>query len=262
MSRRISDDGGMCVPGGRLTLEVPRTEERADTRQPETALRWALIVDWDGVIVDSSRQHERSWEQLAVEEGYRLPEEHFKRGFGMKNHTIISELLGWTRDPRRLERMSRRKETLYRQIVRDEGLSLIAGARELLQRLQAAGIPCAVGSSTPRDNLTFAIAHLGLQGCFAALVAAEDVTRGKPDPEVFLSAAGRLRADPSRCVVFEDTPVGLQAARAAGMKAVGVVTTYPAGALDGADRLVHRVDELTVEALRALALDPAAGRHA
>jgi len=211
---------------------------------------WAAIFDWDGVIVDSAIPHEESWRRLAAEEGRVLPPEHFKRGFGMKNEAIIPALLGWTHDPEEIRRLSLRKEALYRAIVTDTRLDVLPGVMPLLRALRAANVPCAVASSTPRVNITFILDRLGLTGYFRAIVAAEDVRRGKPDPEVFLFAAQQLQVPASRCVVFEDTPVGLQAAHAAGMKAVAVTTTHPMIALHVADRLVGRIDELTTDELR------------
>ena len=206
---------------------------------------WGAIFDWDGVVVDSAVQHQTSWQQLAHEEGFAFPEEHFKRGYGKKNDDIFRELLG-IHDAREISRMSQRKEGLFRQLVQERGMKLCPGVREWLTALQQAGIPCAVGSSTPRLNITCVLERLGVTEAFRAVVSSEDVTCGKPDPQVFALAASRLGVPAARCVVFEDTPIGIQAARAAGMKVVGVVTTHAAHALQGADRLVQRLDELTI----------------
>lgn len=216
-----------------------------------TGPEWAAIFDWDGVILDSSRQHEESWALLAREEGLPLPADFFRRSLGMKYEQIIPELLGWTRDPERVRQLGDRKEALYRELIRRDGVQPLPGAREWLETLRVAGIPCAVGSSTPRANLDCVMDALGLREFFRAIVAAEDVARGKPHPEVFLRAAERLGMPPSRCVVFEDAQVGLQAARAAGMKVVGVATTHPAASLAGADCVVRRLDELRPEQIAA-----------
>ena len=207
---------------------------------------WTAVFDWDGVVVDSSRAHERSWERLAEEENRPLPPDHFKRGFGMKNEKIIPELLAWTTDSREIRRLSLRKEELYREIIRAEGIAPLRGVREFLERLDRAGVPRVIASSTHRLNITSTLEVLGLSGYFPLVVSAEDVTHGKPDPEIFLLAAKKLGAPPARCVVFEDAHVGIEAARAAGMKVVGVAGTHPAATLRDADRVVHRLDELTV----------------
>ncbi len=210
---------------------------------------WAALFDWDGVIVDSSRPHEKSWERLAAEEHRALPPDHFKRSFGMKNEQIIPELLGWTRDPQEVRRLSLRKEALYREIIREEGIAPLPGVRPWLEALRAAAVPCAIASSTHRENIVCTLGVIGFEKYFTVIVSSEDVRHGKPDPEVFLLAAQKMNIPPPRCVVFEDAHVGIEAARRAGMKVVGVATTHPSDTLVGADRIVHRLDELTVAEL-------------
>ncbi|MGA3171304.1 MAG: HAD family phosphatase [Chthoniobacteraceae bacterium] len=207
---------------------------------------WGAIFDWDGVIIDSSRQHEESWERLAREVGKPLPEGHFKAGFGRKNEFIIPRLLHWTRDEAEVRLLSLRKEALYREIVRGKGLDPLPGVRTWLDRLRAAGVPCALGSSTHRENIEVSLDMLGLRSFFRAIVSAEDVSHGKPDPEVFLKAAERIGLPPKRCVVFEDAHVGIEAARRAGMRVIAVATTNPLADLGGADTAVERLDQLDV----------------
>ena len=206
---------------------------------------WGALFDWDGVVVDSSRHHERSWELLARETALPLPEGHFKRGYGMKNEAIIPDLLDWTRVPSEIRRLSLRKEELFRELVRAEGLEPLPGARAWIAALDGGGVPRAIASSTHRENIETLLRVLGLGG-FAAVITAEDVSRGKPDPEVFVKAAQALRLPPSRCVVFEDTHAGVAAARAAGSRVVAVSTTHPADTLREADLVVGRLDELRI----------------
>ena len=213
---------------------------------------WTAIFDWDGVVIDSSRQHERGWEMLAAAEGRVLPAGFFKRSFGMKNDRVIAELLGWTRDREEIARLSRRKEQLYRELILHDHIAPLPSVVAWLNALRAAGVPSAIASSTPRNNIECVIDTLHLRDFFTATVAAEDVTQGKPHPEVFLLAARKLGASPAQCVVFEDAHVGIEAARAAGMKVVGVATTHPAETLGDADRVVRRLDELTPAAVSAL----------
>lgn len=205
---------------------------------------WGAIFDWDGVIIDSSRQHEESWNRLAHELGKPLPEGHFKAGFGRKNEFIIPNLLKWEDQPAEVHRLSLRKEALYREVVREQGLEPLPGVRTWLARLEAAGIPRVVGSSTHRENIEVSLDVLGLRSSFIDIVSAEDVSHGKPDPEVFLKAAGKIHIDPAHCVVFEDAHVGIDAARNAGMRVIAVASTNPLADLGKADLAVHRLDEL------------------
>lgn len=218
----------------------------------DTAPLWAALFDWDGVIVDSSRLHALSWEDLAREEGLPLPEGHFKLGFGRKNEAIIPEILRWTTDPVEVRRFSLRKEELYRQSVRKSGLELLPGVRAWLESLRGAGVPCVIGSSTVRANIEAVLDRLEVGEFFSGVITGEDVTEGKPHPEVFLRAAGLAGLPAGRCIVFEDAAVGIEAARAGGMRVVAVTTTSPAAALVRADRIVDRLDELRLEDMAAL----------
>ncbi|WP_442887942.1 HAD family hydrolase [Congregicoccus parvus] len=204
------------------------------------------LFDWDGVIIDSSAQHEESWERLALEERRPLPADHFKRGFGMKNEVIIPDVLGWSVDAAELRRMSLRKEAIYREVVAERGIEPLAGVRTFLERLRAAGVPCAIASSTHRANIDLSLGRMGLEGCFARIVSAEDVAHGKPHPEPYEKAAQMLGCDPRRCVVFEDALMGIDSGLAAGAKVVAVTTTNPRDVLaaSGAHRVVDRLDEL------------------
>ena len=210
------------------------------------------IFDWDGVIVDSSSHHEESWERIAKEAGFTLSEGHFKKGFGMKNEFIIPNLLNWSNRPEEIRKLSLRKEELYREILLEWGIHPLPGVTKWLAELSKCRIRCAIGSSTHRLNIDTILSVLGLKDCFETIVTAEDVSRGKPDPEVFLTAAGRIGIDPSRCVVFEDALVGIEAAHRGGMKVVAVATTNRIEALQGADLAVHRLDELSVDQVAAL----------
>jgi beta-phosphoglucomutase family hydrolase len=192
----------------------------------------AVIFDFDGVVIDSHEAHERSWFALAAELEQALTRETFVSTFGQRNESILP-FLGWADevDRERIQQLGDRKEGLYREILRAEGIEPLPGVVALLEDLKRAGIPCAIGTSTPRANVECVLEITGLGGFFQDIAASEDVSRGKPDPEVFLKAAAKLGAEPSTCVVIEDAHVGIRAAKAAGMKAVAVTTTHPAESL-------------------------------
>lgn len=210
---------------------------------------WGALFDWDGVIIDSRSHHEESWERLAAEDGRSLPGGHFLKGFGRKNDFIIPEILAWTKDAGEIQRLSLRKEALYREVVHERGLNALPGVRIWMERLREAGVSCAIGSSTHRANIELSLEMIGLAEFFDTIVTAEDVTLGKPDPQVFLLAAKRISRAPEQCVVFEDAHVGIAAARAGGMRVVAVATTHPREDLKEADVAVERLDELEVAAL-------------
>ena len=212
---------------------------------------WTAIFDWDGVILDSSRHHEESWERLAREEGKILPEGHFLKGFGRRNVEIMRDMLHWSEDLNEIQRLSLRKEELYREVVKDWGIEPLPGVRQWLERLREGGIACGIGSSTEDRNVKLGLEILDLEMFFKTAVTAEHVKKGKPAPDVFLEVARRLGAKSERCVVFEDAPAGVEAGRAAGMKVVGVTTTHPGGHLEGVDREVERMDELSIQEIES-----------
>lgn len=211
----------------------------------------AVVFDWDGVVVDSSALHERSWEILADKLGLPLPADHFKRGFGKKNNVIIPDL-GWATEPADVEALAREKEEIYRSLVREKGIDPLPGVRELLTALRERGIPCAIASSTERANLDLPLDRMGLREFFQVIVSGEEVVHGKPDPAVFLLAAQRLGIAPPDCVVIEDALVGIEAAKRAGMRVLAVATTNPLSALDAADCAVESMTDATPDLLVSL----------
>lgn len=160
------------------------------------------IFDWDGVIIDSHRAHELAWEALAAELGHPLPAGFFKATFGMRNDKIIPEFTNWAsgNDPVRVQELGDHKETLYREVIRRDGIDPLPGVVALLENLQSAGIPCSVGSSTSLENILTIMEMTGLAGYFSAITAERDVKRGKPDPQVFLKAAEKIHCSACDCV--------------------------------------------------------------
>ncbi len=216
----------------------------------------AVIFDVDGVLADSYRAHFESWRLLARELGFELSEAAFAETFGRTSRDIIRLFRrGENPDEAELRRLDDRKEALYRELVA-ERFPAMDGARELVDSLAREGIRIAVGSSGPPENVELALDRLGIRPAVRAVVTGRDVTRGKPDPEVFLRAAQRLGAPPSRCAVIEDARAGIEAAKAAGMVAVALVSTGRTSrefADSGADLVVASLRELDPARLRSLA---------
>ena len=213
-----------------------------------------FIFDWDGVVVDSSALHEKSWEALAQEINRPLPQNHFKQGFGKCNEIIIPEILKWPNDRQQVKDWGKRKEDLYREFAKEAGIQMLTGMKDFLQDMQRHQIPAVIGTSTGKENIALAFEQLGIEGFFIGAICSEDVTRGKPDPEVFLKAAKLLQLPPGQCVVFEDSTHGIKAARAGGMKAVGIKTSQTAAALSqaGAHKLFGSPKELTIRSIQEL----------
>jgi HAD superfamily hydrolase (TIGR01509 family) len=176
----------------------------------------------DGTLVDSEEFHWLSWRDTMAAEGIPITRDQFVLTFGQRNDSILPRWLGAEAPADRMQRVGDAKEELYRRLVRESGLAPLPGAAEWVRRLQQENWRQAVASSAPRANLDVVLEVIGLRACFQAIVSAEDVTAGKPDPQVFLTAASRLGVPPSQCVVVEDAAAGVEAARRAGMRNIGV----------------------------------------
>ncbi|MDR3618993.1 MAG: HAD-IA family hydrolase [Paludisphaera borealis] len=210
------------------------------------------IFDHDGVLVDTLKLHQDAWEELGRQTGMALSPEFIHQTFGMTNPSILRMVVGETITDAEIAGLSDRKEVCYRDLARGR-IALMDGVRDVLDALTEAGVALAIGSSGVRANLDLTVSECGLDGRFAKIASLEDVTRGKPDPQVFLAAAAGAGGAPERSVVFEDAPVGVQAAKAAGMYAVGVESSNPAQALwdAGADEVVADLRGYDVTALLA-----------
>jgi len=209
----------------------------------------AVLWDMDGTLVDSERLHWLAWKEVMDAEGVAIAYQQFRDTFGQRNDTIIPLFLGSDAAAGTVARISDAKEAAYRRLVRESGIAAIDGAVEWVKRLHAARWCQAIASAAPRANIEVILDVLDLQNCFEASVAAEDVERGKPDPQVFRLAAERLGVPPSRSIVVEDGQAGVEAARRAGMRCIGL--SREGGEL-AADLVVRSFKELAEDAFDKL----------
>ncbi|MEW6272954.1 MAG: HAD family phosphatase [Thermodesulfobacteriota bacterium] len=221
----------------------------------------AVIFDVDGVLVDSYAAHYASWRDALRENGLELSEDDFARTFGRTSREVIRELFRGEVDDAQVREIDARKEALYRDVVARD-FPAMDGAVELVDALHAAGFLLAVGSSAPPPNVELTLERLGRRAAFAVAVTGRDVTRGKPDPQVFEIAAERLGIEPARCAVIEDAALGIAAASAAGMTPVALVGTAREEQLReaGAALVVRSLRELGPEAI-ARAIDAHVARR-
>lgn len=208
-----------------------------------------VLWDLDGTLIDSAEYHLLSWQDILAGEGVEMTRERFAETFGRRNDAVLRGLFGPEFPLPEVERIGGAKEARYRELVRTCGVELLPGAERWLRRLKAEGWRQAVASSAPRLNIEVILEVLGIAGFFDAIVGAEDVRRGKPDPQVFLAAAARIEVPPERCIVVEDSTAGIEAAHRAGMRAVGVRSTH---ASLRADWVVHTLDKLPDDAFNRL----------
>ncbi len=204
----------------------------------------AVLFDVDGVLIDSYQAHFQSWQAMLSEQGVEFTEAEFRATFGRTSADIIAELYKSDLSADEIQRLDDRKEALYRDIIRD-AFPPVDGAAELVDALATAGFALGVGSSGPPANVMLTLESLGRVKEFGAIVTGVDVTRGKPDPQVFQLGAQQLEIDPSYCAVIEDAPAGIEAANNAGMTSIALVGTATRAELSQADLVVDVLGELS-----------------
>jgi HAD superfamily hydrolase (TIGR01509 family) len=186
----------------------------------------AVIFDMDGVLIDSGAHHRAAWRALLAELGEEPAHpEYWRLTIGRPSEEALPLLLGRRVPEHESWRLARRKRDLYVSFAR-AGMVSVAGVREFVVALSRLGIPRAVGTSASRFDVDRMLVGVGLRRHFDVIVTADDVTLGKPDPEVYELAAARLGIPAEACIVFEDSEVGVLAARRAGMRAIGVTTAH------------------------------------
>jgi len=203
----------------------------------------------DGTLIDSEEFHWISWRNALATEGIAITREQFLSSFGQRNDSIIPRWLGNASTPERIERIANAKEELYRHLVRRDGISPLPGVANWIHRLHKEGWLQAIASAAPRANIDAVLEALSATHIFQGIVSADDVHRGKPDPEVFLTAASRVGVSPERCIVVEDAVAGVQGARSAGMRSVGISRN---GKHLPADIVVQSLDLLASDAFETL----------
>jgi beta-phosphoglucomutase family hydrolase len=193
---------------------------------PSTPL--AFIFDMDGTLIDSMPFHEKAWDVMLPELGVPIDRrEFFTWSAGLTNKEIFLRLLGRALGTDELAQLADRKESIYRELYAP-AMRLMPGATELLHAARRANIKIAMGTAAPPENVALIVDGLQLRAHFPIIVGGADVSYGKPNPEVFIKAAAKLNAAPEHCVVFEDTPAGIEAAFRAGMRCVAITTTLSA----------------------------------
>jgi HAD superfamily hydrolase (TIGR01509 family) len=187
----------------------------------------AVIFDLDGLIIDSEPLQLRAINQALAPVGVTLTEADWVQRVGYKSIETIRLLQAqyhFDRDPEEIERD---KVRAYQQLIRQDGaLKLMPGVREAIRACRDAQLTLSLASSSVRTDITVILSAFGLDGLFEVVVAGDEVSNGKPDPEIFLKAAEELAVDPVACLVLEDAPSGIAAARAAGMVSIAVPNRF------------------------------------
>ena len=199
----------------------------------------AFIFDMDGTIVDNMAFHTQSWIAFFERRGKAIEaDEFFRATAGRQGPEIMRTYIGDHLQDEEIGLLNDEKESVYRELYAPHRKTT-GGFDALVTRAKADGVKLAVATAAPNANITFTLDGLDLRRHFDAIVGAADVPRGKPHPDVFLAAAERCGVAPEHCIVFEDAPLGVEAARRAGMRAVVLTTTLPAEAFAEFDNVIH-----------------------
>jgi beta-phosphoglucomutase len=214
--------------------------------------RLAVIFDFDGVLADTERLHLTALQQTFAARGYTLTEpDYFAHYLGYDDRGVITHFAdaqGWTLGAGEALAVLDDKERRYAELLA-AGQVLFAGARACVTRL-AEAFPIAIASGSLRGEIEHILAANDLRHHFSAVVGADDVREGKPAPDGYLAAAAALGVRPELALAIEDSPWGLQSARAAGLVTIGITTSYVAGALTEADEVIASLDAVTVDQVR------------
>ncbi len=209
----------------------------------------AVIWDVDGTLIDSGPMHFAAWSATFADEAVDFTHEHFQRSFGQRNDAVLRGFLGADLSDAEVGRIAGAKEERYRELLRSEGVRPLPGVAHWIAALEKDGWRQAIASSAPVANLDAILDVLGFRAYFDAVVSGDDVPHGKPDPAIFLRAATLLGVAPSCCIVVEDAPVGVEGARRAGMRSIGVLFSHPELV---ADIVTPSLDQLAPDAFDRL----------
>jgi beta-phosphoglucomutase family hydrolase len=207
----------------------------------------AAIFDLDGTLIDNNSFHLQSWLQYLKDMNREMSEEEYKANVnGRTNKDVIEYIYQRKMDDEEAMKYAHEKEAIYRELYAPY-IKPVAGLLELLEKLRSLSIPMAMATSGIQVNIDFLFEHIPIRSYFDVIVNSAHISKGKPDPEIYIKTAELLKVSPAECLVFEDAVVGINSAKAAGMKVVGVLTTHKAEELSGADILIKDFSELVAE---------------
>lgn len=204
----------------------------------------AVIFDLDGTLLDNNSFHLKSWIEYLKNMGREISEEEFNENFnGRTNKDVIEYIFNRKMSPEEILKYSLEKEAVYRKIYKPF-IKPVVGLIQLLEVLKEKKIPMAIATSGIQPNIDFMFENVPIKEYFSEVVNSSHISKGKPDPEIYLKVASLLKEPPQNCLVFEDAVVGINAAKAAGMRVIAVATTQPKSELADADKII---DDFTFE---------------
>jgi beta-phosphoglucomutase len=208
-------------------------------RQSKKAILW----DMDGVIADSYSFHFAAWQETFAKRGIKFTKEDFTKLFGTRNDFIIGSIMGRELPERDVKIMVQEKEEKFRRKATGN-IKPFPGAVRLLNAIKKGNFKLGLVSSTPKENIDLVLSELNLEGMFDCIVFGQEVSESKPSPQIYLLAARELEVTPNDCLVIEDSPLGVKAAKTAGMKCLAIANTRPRQKLQEADKVADSVEDV------------------
>lgn len=225
-----------------MVLKKMRLKKTLHLREIE-----AVLFDMDGTMINNISYHKKAWDVFIEKYGISLTDKEFKeKTSGKMNKQIMPDILEKKLDDKEIKQLVVEKESIYRKLYAPH-VEAIEGLLDFIKILKKNNIKIAVTTMAIKENRQFILRELRLIDKFDVIVGEEHFTKGKPDPEIFLTGAERLGVDPRKCVVFEDAPLGIEAARRAGMKAIGVLTSHTRKELKNSNFVIHDFLEIRLD---------------
>ena len=205
----------------------------------------AAIFDMDGTMIRNMSHHKKAWQEFLRRYDIHLSDDEFQQRIsGKKNDAIFEIVFGRSLSEDELTQYADEKESIYREVYKTD-IKEVEGLTDFVAKLHRLGIKTAIATTAPKKNREFALDALGLADSFELILGDEHVSKGKPHPEIYLETAKLLGVDPGDCVVLEDSPPGVQSAKAAGMTVIALLTSHNLNELSEADYFVNNFTELS-----------------
>jgi len=247
----IEVKANITLKDGTPIAEGTGTQFVIKTGLSETSSKKAVIWDMDGIIADTGPYHLKGWQTVFRKRGANYTEEDYRRNTGKRNDSIIRNILGEKTAQNEITTITREKGEVFRQLV-SQNIRPFPGVIKLITSLKEHGFKIAIASSAPIENIQLITQNLKIDNYFDAIVSGWEVTKGKPDPQIFLLAAEKLGVETEDCIVIEDAIVGVSASKRAGICCIAVTNTNQKEALRDADFIVDTLEEITIDDLKRL----------
>ena len=212
----------------------------------------AVLFDLDGTLIDNNEVHLKAWKKYLKDEGREISDDDYKANIsGRTNHDAVEHIYDKKMSKEEAEKYYLRKEEIYRQMFEPE-IKPINGLEKFLRELENNGIDMAIATSGIQVNIDFMFRHIPIGQFFKKVINSDDITKGKPDPEIFLNTAKALGVAPENCIVFEDSTAGVESGKAAGMKVVALTTTHTKKELHKADLVIDDYTEVNYDKILSI----------